>query len=110
MADNAVAYRKHPRNALALDGGVTPSTPFCQQAPKNAELKGVVNGQLDGVNPGLFGGPKFAVVAFGDRTYCLVILHVMDRSLTCTVSLSSRVMPLRPEAQRRLMHVCISLP
>ena len=67
--DNALAYRKHPRNALALTGGVTPSTPFCQQAPKNSELNGVVNAQLSGVNPGLFGGPQFAVVAFGDRKY-----------------------------------------
>jgi len=70
LIDNAIAYRKHPRNALALDGGVTPSTPFCQKAPKNAELKGVVNAQLDGVNPGLFGGPKFTPVAFGDPASC----------------------------------------
>jgi len=67
---NAVAYRKHPRNALALDGGVTPSTPFCQTQAKNVELQGVVNGQLAGVNPGLFGGPKFTVVAFGDPHSC----------------------------------------
>lgn len=66
---NAIAYRKHPRNALALDGGLTPSTPFCQKAPMNDELKGVVNAQLSGVNPGLFGGPKFTPVAFGDREW-----------------------------------------
>jgi hypothetical protein len=65
--DNAIAYRKHPRNALALEGGLTPSTPFCQEAPKNPELNGIVNAQLSGVNSGLFGGPQFTPVAFGDR-------------------------------------------
>lgn len=66
LIDNAVAFRKHPRNALNING-VTPSTPFCQKAPRNAELKGVVNAQLDGVNPGLFGSPALGVFAFGDR-------------------------------------------
>jgi len=69
LIDNAIAYRKHPRNAINL-GGFTPSTPFCQKAPKNAELKGVVNAQLDGVNPGLFGGLQFPVVPFGDPASC----------------------------------------
>jgi LysM repeat protein len=67
---NAVAYRKHPRNALDIGGGLIPSSPFCQKAPKNQELVGIVNGQLDGVNPGLFGGPKFPVVAFGNPASC----------------------------------------
>jgi len=67
---NAVAYRKHPRNALDVGGGVIPSTPFCETAPKNPELTGLVNGQLAGVNPGLFGGPKFPVVAFGAAGTC----------------------------------------
>jgi hypothetical protein len=66
---NAVAYRKHPRNALDL-GGFVPSTPFCTRAPKNSQLNGLVNGQLNGVNPGLFGGPKFPVVAFGAPGTC----------------------------------------
>jgi len=66
---NAVAYRKHPRNALNINGDV-PSTPFCQKAPRNAELNGLVNGQLDGVDPGLFGGPKFPIVPFGDPASC----------------------------------------
>lgn len=70
--DNAIAYRKHPRNAINL-GGVTPSTPFCQKAPKNSELKGVTNAQLDGVNPGVFGSPKFPVVPFGDRAYIYLL-------------------------------------
>jgi hypothetical protein len=65
---NAIAYRKHPRNALNING-VTPSTPFCEKAPRNPELKGVVNGQLQGVNPGLFGSPNTAIVPFGAREF-----------------------------------------
>jgi hypothetical protein len=34
---NAIAYRKHPRNALNIDG-VVPSMPFCEKAPCNPEL------------------------------------------------------------------------
>jgi hypothetical protein len=63
---NAIAYRKHPRNALNI-GGIVPSTPFCEKAPRNPELEGVVNAQLPGVDPGLFGGPKFPIVPFGAR-------------------------------------------
>ena len=65
----AVAYREAPRNALALDGGLIPSTPFCQEAPRNAELKGKFNKQLNGVDQFRFGGPKFNVVPFGDRKF-----------------------------------------
>jgi hypothetical protein len=64
---NAVAYRQHPRNALDIGGGLIPSTPFCERAPRNPELNGLFNGQLQGVNPALFGGPKFPVIAFGAR-------------------------------------------
>lgn len=70
LIGNAIAYAKHPRNALNING-IVPSTPFCQKAPKNAELKGVVRAQLDGVNPGLFGSPALGVFAFGDREYSL---------------------------------------
>lgn len=63
---NAVAYRQHPRNALNVNG-VIPSTPYCQRAPRNPELMGMVNAQLPGVDPGIFGGPSFGLVAFGDR-------------------------------------------
>lgn len=63
---NAVAYRQHPRNALNING-VVPSTLFCENAPRNPELQGVVNGQLQGVDPGLFGSPSTGVVAFGAR-------------------------------------------
>ncbi|KAF8519473.1 hypothetical protein BU17DRAFT_65882 [Hysterangium stoloniferum] len=70
LIDNAVAYRKHPRNALTLEGNITPSTPFCTTAPRNPELNGVVNGQLAGVDRGLFGGPKFDVIPFGQPGTC----------------------------------------
>jgi hypothetical protein len=51
------------------NGGVVPSTLFCETAPRNPELNGVVNGQLDGVDPGLFGSRirNTATVAFGAR-------------------------------------------
>jgi hypothetical protein len=64
LIGNAVAYRKHPRNALNINGAV-PSTLFCEKAPRNPELKGLVNAQLQGVDPGLFGSPSTGVVAFG---------------------------------------------
>ena len=66
LINNAIAYREHPRNALNING-VVPSTPFCEKAPRNTELDGIVNGQLQGVNRGLFGSPNIDVVAFGAR-------------------------------------------
>ena len=45
--------------------GVTQSTLFCERAPHNKELSGVVNAQLQGVDPGLFGSPSTGIVAFG---------------------------------------------
>ncbi|KAH9038264.1 hypothetical protein EDB84DRAFT_1560385 [Lactarius hengduanensis] len=66
---NAIAYRKHPRNALNIDG-VVPSTLFCEKAPRNEELSGVVNAQLQGVDPGLFGSPNTGLVAFGAPGTC----------------------------------------
>ncbi|KAH9173468.1 hypothetical protein EDB89DRAFT_2113825 [Lactarius sanguifluus] len=66
---NAVAYRKHPRNALNIDG-VMLSTLFYEKAPRNEELSGVVNAQLQGVDPGMFGSPKTGLVAFGARDVC----------------------------------------
>ena len=62
----AIAYRKHPRNADDIDGGIVPSTPFCTKPPRNPELVGIVNEQLPGVDPGLFGGPNEPIVAFGE--------------------------------------------
>ena len=80
----AIAYRQHPRNAEDIGGGVIPSVPYCTKQPRNQELVGVVNEQLPGVNPGLFGGPNSPVVAFGaGKSHCLfmmVLLRLMDRS------------------------------
>lgn len=78
LIDNAIAYREHPRNALNING-VTPSTPYCQTAPKNPELDGIVNGQLDGVDPGLFGSPKTGIVAFGDRESSNILFSLETR-------------------------------
>lgn len=73
---NAVAYASHPRNALNING-VIPSTLFCQRAPRNPELAGVVRPQLDGVNLGIFGDVNSGLFAFGagellshGRYYC----------------------------------------
>ncbi|KAI0333498.1 hypothetical protein GY45DRAFT_1296863 [Cubamyces sp. BRFM 1775] len=69
LIQNAISYAKHPRNALNING-VVPSTPFCQKAPKNSELKGVAHAQLDGVDPGVFGAPNVALFAFGQPGSC----------------------------------------
>ena len=45
------------------------AVPYCQQAPKNAELIGVNHAQLDGVDPGLFGSPALGVFPFGQREF-----------------------------------------
>jgi hypothetical protein len=65
----AIAYRKHPRNSIEILG-VTPSSLYCNRAPRNPELKGIVNTQLDGVDPGLFGSPSVPMVAFGADGTC----------------------------------------
>jgi len=66
----AIAYRKHPRNAEDIGGGVIPSIHYCTKQPRNQELIGAVNEPLPGVNPGLFGGPNSLVVAFGADGTC----------------------------------------
>lgn len=65
---NAIVYRQHPRNAMNILG-VIPSTVYCQKAPQSSELVGVVNAQLDGVDPGLFGSPNIPLMPFGARKY-----------------------------------------
>ena len=62
----AIAYRQHPRNADDIGDGVIPSTPYCTKTPRNSELVGIVNEQLPGVDPGLYGGPNDPIVAFGE--------------------------------------------
>ena len=64
LVANAIAYRQHPRNAINVNG-VVPATPYCQRAPRNPELQGIVNAQLDGVNPGVYGSPDLGLFAFG---------------------------------------------
>jgi len=79
---NAIAYRKHPRNALNVLG-VIPSTPYCQRAAKSPELDGVVNAQLDGVDPGIFGGPKISLMPFGANGTCPFGLTPDVATCTC---------------------------
>ncbi|RDX56512.1 hypothetical protein OH76DRAFT_1337142, partial [Lentinus brumalis] len=66
---NAIAYRQHPRNAINVNG-VVPATPYCQRAPRNAELQGIVNTQLDGVNAGIYGSVNIGLYAFGAVGTC----------------------------------------
>src|SRR5712671_528152 len=110
LIDNAIAYRKHPRNALNING-ITPSTLFCQKAPRNAELKGVVNAQLQGVDPGLFGSPNTGIVAFGAREFFFVFvlslfvfprgrLKYEDSDWVTDPSSHSRYLPLWQEGRR----------
>ena len=61
---NAVAYRQHARNAVNING-VLPSNPYCQRAPRNAELQGLVNAQLPEVDPFIFGSSQLGLFAFG---------------------------------------------
>jgi len=84
LIDNAVKYRAHPRNALDIGGGLVPSTLYCTRAPRNNELVGVVNAQLPGVDPGLFGGPKAPVVAFGAPGTCPFGQNPDVATCTCT--------------------------
>lgn len=50
-ADDSTA--EHPRNALILGPGLTPSTPFANSAPMNSELIGPDADAT--IAPGLFG-------------------------------------------------------
>ncbi|KAJ6525624.1 hypothetical protein B0H19DRAFT_971090, partial [Mycena capillaripes] len=65
----AVAYRRMPRES-ALLFGFYPSTPYCRQRPINSELNGVWNEQPEGVTIGLFGGPNYPIVPFGEDGSC----------------------------------------
>ncbi|KAK1216376.1 hypothetical protein PQX77_020990 [Marasmius sp. AFHP31] len=65
----AVAYRRHPRDAVSILG-IIPATPYCLRAPFNQELTGVVNEQLEGVTIGLYGGPHYPIIKFGEHGSC----------------------------------------
>jgi len=69
LIDNALAYRRHARNAVNING-VIPSTVYCGKAPNNPELMGVVNQQLPGVNPGMFGDLATDTFVFGGPGSC----------------------------------------
>ena len=105
---NAVAYRKHPRNALNING-VTPSTLFCENAPRNQELNGVVNAQLQGVDPGLFGSPSTGIVAFGAREFPYGLFRGLCVCSTGPRSLrfNSGHLPLWPDCRRN--HLLLQL-
>lgn len=65
LITTAIGYRKHPRKSVNILG-VVPSTPYCLNAPINSELDGIYNGQSDDCDPGLFGGPDYPLMSFGD--------------------------------------------
>ncbi len=99
---NAIAYRKHPRNAVNMQGTI-PSTPYCQKPPKNQELLGVVNDQLPGLNPYVFGGTTVGMVPFGDRkSKSFTLGAVADDFL-----ISSLIMSLRTVSQRQYVFLRI---
>ena len=91
----AIAYRQHPRNAEDIGEGVVPSTPYCAKQPRNPELAGMVNAQLPGVNPGLFGGPSSPIVAFGAG-----ISHCLSTELLGLMSLFRWHLSGWPDARR----------
>ncbi len=102
---NAVAYAQHPRNALNING-VVPSTPFCQNAPKNAELQGVFHAQLDGVDPGLFGSPALGVFPFGQREFSYYCAYLQAAHWI----FYSRHLPLRPDPGRQHLRLQLNAP
>ena len=106
---NAVSYRQHPRNALNI-GGVTPSTLFCERAPRNNELSGVVNAQLQGVDPGLFGSPSTGIVAFGAREFLVFLLFMFCFVGVCSTGfLDSNSWHLSLWENRRRNHLLLQL-
>lgn len=67
----AISYRKMPRQSEMLFG-FYPSTPYCTIAPINGELSGIWNEQPEGVSAGLFGGPNYPIMPFGESGSCQV--------------------------------------
>ncbi|KAJ7632782.1 hypothetical protein FB45DRAFT_913468 [Roridomyces roridus] len=65
----AISYRKMPRESVEIMG-FYPSTPYCTVAPVNEELCDIWNEQPDGVTVGLYGGPNYPIVSFGDDSSC----------------------------------------
>ncbi|KAJ6502383.1 hypothetical protein C8R45DRAFT_617960 [Mycena sanguinolenta] len=65
----AVAYRRLPREAEEIFG-FYPSTPYCHIASINTELNGIWNEQSEGVTVGLYGGPNYPIMPFGQDGSC----------------------------------------
>ncbi|KAF8212055.1 hypothetical protein K438DRAFT_1957838 [Mycena galopus ATCC 62051] len=65
----AVAYRKLPRESEEMFG-FYPSTPYCNKISVNTELWGIWNEQPEGVTVGLYGGPNYPIVPFGETGSC----------------------------------------
>ncbi|KAJ7271955.1 hypothetical protein B0H12DRAFT_1228818 [Mycena haematopus] len=65
----ALAYRKLPREVEEIFG-FYPSTPYCSIRPINTELYGIWNEQPEGVTVGLYGGPTYPIVPFGQDGSC----------------------------------------
>ncbi|KAL0066401.1 hypothetical protein AAF712_006443 [Marasmius tenuissimus] len=79
----AVAYRKHPRDAVSILG-IIPATPYCLRAPINQELTGIVNEQLEGVTIGLYGGPHYPIIKFGERELFAFYTKLRLTQTVCT--------------------------
>lgn len=84
---NALAYRRHPRNAVNING-VVPSTVYCAKAPKNPELNGVVNAQLPGVNPGIYGDLSTNLFTFGGVGSCPFGQTPNQSTCSCSIALN----------------------
>lgn len=65
----ALGYRRQARQVVEVFG-FHPSTPYCHRRPIHSELFGVWNSQLHGVTLGLYGGPNYPIVTFGDDASC----------------------------------------
>ncbi len=103
---NAVAYRQHPRNAINING-VVPSTPYCLRAARNPELQGVVNAQLDGVNPSIFGSINLGLFAFGDGELPLNCWWVLAKMTFFPRTRSD--LPIWTDTRRVYMQLCIGV-
>jgi len=65
----AVGYRRLARESVQIMG-FYPSTPYCHISSINPELRGIWNEQPEGVTIGLWGGPNYPIVPFGDTASC----------------------------------------
>ncbi|KAJ7174014.1 hypothetical protein C8R43DRAFT_1119403 [Mycena crocata] len=78
----ATAYRRLPRESVQIFG-LYPSTPYCGRASIHPELRGIWNEQLEFVTIGLFGGPNYPIVRFGEEGSCPYGLSPDVTSCSC---------------------------